>query len=357
MSATQKALLLGAKQGTFSISTIPIPQPGPGQLLLKIHAVALNPVDWKVQVNGIIVTDYPAVLGTDISGTVEKLGVGVEDFEVGDKVCTQGYFHNEHAGFQQYTLANADITAKLPPNVSFEGAATLPVGLATAALGLYTENLPQNVDFGSAGLTPPWVAGGEQKYARKPIVVIGASSSVGQCVVQLARLSGYSPIIATASLHNTDHLLSLGATHVLSRNLNPAALQSSIKEITTEPLDLIYDAISLPETQNLAYELLEPGGCLIIVLFPKIRIDPSTGGQKEKRVEKAFGQVNFPPENRNAARGLYKNLTKYLETGLIQPNRVEVLPGGLEGIVSGLDRLQNDNVSGAKLVVRPQETA
>ena len=83
---TQKALVLPAKYADFVIELVPVPKPGPGQLLIKIHSVALNPVDWKIQKNGIIVHEFPAILGTDIAGTVEALGDGVDTFSVGDRV-------------------------------------------------------------------------------------------------------------------------------------------------------------------------------------------------------------------------------------------------------------------------------
>lgn len=82
----QKALVVPAKQTNFVAQSILVPKPGPGQLLVKIHSVALNPVDWKIQKNGIIVHEFPVVLGTDIAGTVEVLGDRVDTFSVGDRV-------------------------------------------------------------------------------------------------------------------------------------------------------------------------------------------------------------------------------------------------------------------------------
>ena len=84
--STQKALLLDAKFGKFDVDTIPVPKPGPGEVLVKIQAVALNPADWKVQKHGILANKFPAVLGLDIAGDVEELGEGVTDFKIGDRV-------------------------------------------------------------------------------------------------------------------------------------------------------------------------------------------------------------------------------------------------------------------------------
>lgn len=87
MSSQQKALWLTSKQGVFEVGPKNIPKPGPGELLVKIFAAALNPVDWKVQAHGFLhVQIYPAVLGSDASGTVEAVGEGVSGFTKGDRV-------------------------------------------------------------------------------------------------------------------------------------------------------------------------------------------------------------------------------------------------------------------------------
>src|SRR5882757_10413545 len=83
--------------------------------------------------------------------------------------------------------------------------------------------------------------------------------------IQLARLSGFSPIITTASLHNAELLSSLGATHVLDRRLSTAALKDAVAKITSAPITLAFDAISLLDTQQSALDILTGGGTLIIV--------------------------------------------------------------------------------------------
>ncbi|EPT05495.1 hypothetical protein FOMPIDRAFT_83158 [Fomitopsis schrenkii] len=351
---TQKALLLPAEAADYVIRSVPVPRPSPGQVLVKIHAAALNPLDWKMQKTGLFITRYPIILGMDIAGTVEELGEGVENLSLGDRVISEGYPSFPNGAFQQYALTYADVTAKIPDTLGFDEASTIPVGLDTGALGLFTPYIHPGRNFGTVGLTAPWEEGGRGKYAGKPIVVLGGASSVGQYTIQLAKLSGFSPIITTASLHNTDLLRSLGATHVVDRKLASERLREEISKITKEPLDVIFDAISLPETQLLAYELLAQGGTLALVLNPAIPVEKIVSG---KRVVKMWGVTMFPEENRVASAQFYKKLTAWLEEGIIKPNRTEVLSGGLAGVADGLERLRNDQVSGVKLVVRPQETA
>ncbi|CCM07171.1 uncharacterized protein FIBRA_09510 [Fibroporia radiculosa] len=174
-----KALYLTTAKGAFTVGVAPIRKPGPGKLLVKIHATALNPADWIRHALDIMIDKYPTILGEDLSGTVEELGEGVTNFEVGDRVITEATFNvSEGASFQQYALATANLTAKVRRYsrlalLSFEEAASIPLGITTAAIGLYSK-------VGGAGLFPPWEEGGRGLYRGKPIVVFGVASSVGQ---------------------------------------------------------------------------------------------------------------------------------------------------------------------------------
>ncbi|GBE88087.1 GroES-like protein [Sparassis crispa] len=347
MPSEQKALLLQSKQGSLAVGTIDVPKAGPGELLVKTESTALNPVDWKIQSYGIFATDFPAVLGTDAAGIVEEVGEGVSGFAVGDRVLTEGNHDNAHATFQQYFIAVADITAKIPNNISFDHAASLPACVVTAVLGLFNQDDPAK----SAALTPFWEESGKGKYVGKPIVVFGGATSVGQYVIQVAKLAGFSPIIATASLHNTDLLKFFGATHVLDRKLSASELVAAVGKITSAPVELVYDAVSESDTQNAAYDVLAPGGTLVIVLEEAV---DSAKKVAEKKVVQVYGS-GHGAQNRKTAASFFSRFTALLEQGAIKPNRVEVLPNGLAGIVDGLERLKNNQVSGLKLVAHPQE--
>lgn len=84
--ASQKALLLPESRGEFAVRDIPIPKPGPGELLVEVRAAALNPIEWKIQQFDFFVSEYPAVLGLDSAGVVKEVGEGVTGFVVGDRV-------------------------------------------------------------------------------------------------------------------------------------------------------------------------------------------------------------------------------------------------------------------------------
>ena len=90
--ATQKALFLQEAKGSYAVGDAPIYKPGTGELLVKLHATGLNPVDWKIKKFGIFIEKYPTILGADGAGEVVEVGGGVTDFQKGDKVCVCVFF-------------------------------------------------------------------------------------------------------------------------------------------------------------------------------------------------------------------------------------------------------------------------
>ncbi|KAF9562755.1 medium-chain dehydrogenase/reductase like protein [Agrocybe pediades] len=335
----------------YVVDEIPVPTPGKGQILVKVKAAALNPADWKVRKlqAKILFETFPAILGSDIAGDVEAVGEGVDDFKVGDRVFYVAENWKDKGGYQQYAIANHELVAKIPHNVSYDEVATLPLALATAYSGLYAA-FPHGI-----GLTPPAVAEGYGKYSGNGILVLGGASTVGQAVLQFARLSGFSPIITTASLKNTAALKKLGATHVISRDLSTEEVLAEISKITPKPVEYTFDAVIYESTQQLAVGVVAHapnGGTAAIATY---RINVKVPSDKVK-VAKVFGGVT--PFNYELFKTLYHDtLHGWVEKGLIIPNRVEVLPGGLSGIDNGLKRLEADEVSRLKLVVRPHERA
>ncbi|KAG8218891.1 chaperonin 10-like protein [Butyriboletus roseoflavus] len=328
--ATQKALWLPKIGGEFTLGKTKIPEPGPGEVLVKLEIIALNPLEWKIQQSGFfMVNEYPAIVGEDGAGVVQKVGDGVTNLSILSNVFGEQICH----------------LPRIPPNISFEQAACIVTGFNPFAVATYAQQ-PQGL-----ALTPPFEEGGLGKYANQPIVIMGGAASVGQYAIQLAKLSGFSPIITTASLHNKDFLASLGATHVLDRKLSATALGEQVAQITNTPITYIFDAISLQDTQQAALSLLAPGGTLAVVDQPRVN-----GEEGNRNVIMVIGFFDVP-QNRALSAKISIALTKWLAEGVIKPNKVEVLPGGLKGIVPGLRRLQTNDVSATKLVVRPAETS
>jgi len=346
----QQVLWVSEKGGPYQIGHKEVPRPGPGFVLVKVKSCALNPVDMFSQLTGIFIDEYPYIAGNDGSGTVEQVGEGVSELSVGDRVFFQAPFMHDRGTFQNYVLVDVPLLAKIPKNLTFDQAATIPLGFTTAAIGLYQEKRER----GGAGLVAPWADGGRGKYAGQAIYISGGSSSVGQYALQLAKLSGFNPIITTASAHNEDHCRTAGATHVIDYHATPyTSIPAVVKEITKGPVGVIFDAISTEDSQRADLEILEPRGSLVLTLPPAI--DISTEQEENRWVVLTYGAVRDHGHS-EFGRVMYTALPGLLADGSIKPNKVELLKEGLKGIPDGLNRISGGKASGVKLVAHPGET-
>lgn len=155
------------------------------------------------------------------------------------------------------------------------------------------------------------------KYLKVSHVVTIAENSKFHLAIQLAKMSGFSPIIATASESNFAMIKSAGVTHPLSRNLRPAEISASITQIVNgTSIQVVYDAVSLPDTQQLGWDILGKGGYLVIVLGDKIN-KGSEAEAKEKHVVNVVANVHIP-QNLEFGSKLYGSISEWLESGVIQ---------------------------------------
>ena len=158
------------------------PEPGDGEVLIRVHAASVNPADWKSR-RGFREAPLPRVLGIDISGTVETSRAG--GVAEGDQV----FGFSASGGYAEYSTASATAIAKKPDGLSHEEAAAIPVAGLTAWQALF--------DRGGLG-------------RRQTAVVAGAAGGVGHIAVQFAKVAG-ARAIGTGSTRNRDFVLGLGA--------------------------------------------------------------------------------------------------------------------------------------------------
>lgn len=133
-------------------------------------------------------------------------------------------------------------------------------------------------------------------------------------VIQFAKLSGFSPIITTASAKHESYLKSIGATHVVDRNTPLSELSAVVKKLTNAPLQYVYDAVSSAETQNAAFDALADGGHLAIVLGDAVDKKKPADGKEVVNVVCVVQGEN----QRAVGRELYKHFTALLEAGDIK---------------------------------------
>ena len=209
------AVWLPAKLGQFEIKPAPYTPPRENEIVVKNHAVAINPVDWLTQSIGGLVfpwLNYPFVLGSDVAGEVVEVGASVSRFKVGDRVLGHAVGADKsrnsaaEGGFQDYTVILDHMAAPIPDGMAYENAAVLPLGLSTAACGLFQKD-QLALDHPSA----------RPRRTGKTVLVWGGSTSVGSNAIQLAVAAGYD-VITTASPKNFDYVMKLGASQVFDYN-------------------------------------------------------------------------------------------------------------------------------------------
>ncbi|KAF9265969.1 GroES-like protein [Marasmius fiardii PR-910] len=346
----QKTLLLEKKQTPLVLITRPIPKPGPGELLVKVKAAGLNPVDWKIQDLGLLMSDddFPMVLGTDIAGDVVELGEGVDAkrWEKGTRVFFQGlYGRIDMGGFQQYALISADLAAKIPPQLSYSQAASLCVAFLCAGYAIIVE---QPI---GASLNPKWDR--NVQFSGEHALVFGGSTSVGQYAIQILRkVLGFSTVITYASGKQAEYLKSLGATHVIDRHeVSLDDLPGAVLKLTSQSrLKMVFDTFGGGE--EVGFKLLADEGQLY-------SSSPAWIGKPErkeggKRLSGVLGIAHLPT-HRAAGVTMMKNLEKLLEEGVIIPNKVYDLPIGLENVAEGLVMVKGEKAGGAKVIAHPED--
>lgn len=191
-----KAMVIRSFGGpdVFEERDLPVPQPGPEDVLVRVYATSVNPVDYKIRQQGSWAgIQPPAVLGYDVAGVVEKVGADVHDFKPGDKVFyTPEIYGHPHGSDAEYHVARAAIVAHMPPKLTFEEAASLPLAGGTA-----------------------WVALVERLLVRPAeTVLLYGAGGVGSLGIQIAKAAG-ARVIAVSGRATLDLARTLGADVVV----------------------------------------------------------------------------------------------------------------------------------------------
>ncbi len=215
----------------------PRPEPSSGEVLLRVHAAGVNPIDWKIRL-GLLKDSQPVTFpytpGIEVAGVVEDVGPGVTAFKRGQAVLGQ----TSGGAYAEYITLPVEALALKPQTLSFAEAATVPVGATTAWRTL----------FDHGGLT-----------AGQRVLIQGAAGGVGLFAVQLARWKG-AQVIGTASTANVEFVRSLGADTVVDYTMTPV-------ERVVQEMDLVLDGVG-GETLSSSLATLRRGGTLISIAGP-----------------------------------------------------------------------------------------
>jgi NADPH:quinone reductase-like Zn-dependent oxidoreductase len=321
-----------------------MPQACDGEILVRNHAIAANPIDWKIQEYGIAIKNYPTVLGSDVSGVVAAVGPGVTKFKVGDRVAGfAGVVYKDdadHGAWQTYTILREIATMPIPASLSFEEAATFPMAFATSGIAIF------------ASLQIPRPVGGVVKPQESSFLVWGGSSSIGTAAIQLAKNLGFN-VFTTASPKNYDQVQSLGAVGIFDyRDPEVVSKITAAAEAAGTPIRFGFDAITEGNSSLLSASILLASsgkGSKLVLSY-----EWPSSYEKLQEIE-ILQTAAFRTGTDQVELGQWL-FNEYLprevqKKNIVPAPKIEVVDGGIWAVQKVFDQLKA-GVSGSKLVVR-----
>lgn len=245
--AEQQAIVQRGNGGpeVMKLETVPVLEPAAGQVLIEVHAAAVNPIDWKMRVGysgrgrplGTPSPNEPAarIPGFDAAGVVVKLGPEVTEFAVGDEVFTMiGRISVDglNGSYSQYVVAPVDNVVAKPKSFSFAEAA----GLATVGMTAARTLDPADVEAGDR------------------VFINGIAGGVGSSAAQIAKAAG-ATVIGTASSRHNDYLNSLGVDQIVDYT------KVDFVDVV-EPVDIYFETVN-SELATHGLAIIKPGGQLV----------------------------------------------------------------------------------------------
>jgi NADPH:quinone reductase-like Zn-dependent oxidoreductase len=245
-----KALAIRRYKAPMEMMELPRPEPGPSQLLVRVRAAGVNPVDYKIRdgvVKLLLPFSFPLILGTDLAGDVEAIGPGVTKFKVGDAVYSS--LDNDRIGaFAEYALARETAAAKKPARLDYTQAASLPMVGLTAWQTL--------VDLA-------------QLRVGQKVLIHAGSGGVGTFAIQLAKHLG-AHVTTTAGARNHPLVKSLGADVAID-------YKTSRFEAMVQDQDVVLDTQG-GDTLLRSFKVVKPGGLVVTI-----------GGRPDGKFARAWG--------------------------------------------------------------------
>lgn len=293
------------------------PEPGPGQVLVRIHYSGTNPVEAKLRQSGTWAgIPLPAVLGYDASGVIEKTGPGATAFKAGDEVYyTPEIFGNAHGTHADYAVAAETIVALKPKSLSHEQAAAVPLAGGTAWEAVVRRLRVQPGEF---------------------VLIHGGAGGVGSFAVQIAKAAG-ARVLATAGAGNQDVLKKLGADVAIDY------AKGDLKDIVASEtgkagVDAVFDTVGGPLISQ-SLPLVRPFGRLACIL------PPGEGNLQLLYVKNLT--LHGILLTREAQR--LRDMTRLIDQGKLKPLIDQVLP--LAGVRKAHERLDSGHGTG-KIVLK-----
>lgn len=228
----------------LKLEQVQLPSPQSEEVLIRVYAAGVLPIDWKIR-QGLVKfpIKLPLIPGTSFSGIIEEVGSNIATFQKGQAVVGR----STTGTYAEYTVASIDSIARIPQSISFEEAATIPGGAATAWQALIHDG---------------------ELTAGKRVLIHGAAGGVGLFAVQFAKWKG-AYVIGTGSASNLDFIRSLGADEVIDYTSTPF-------EQVTQDVDLVLDTVGGKTLERSLSVLNNKGIIVTLVGYPPFnQLDPS----------------------------------------------------------------------------------
>jgi NADPH:quinone reductase-like Zn-dependent oxidoreductase len=242
MNGTMKAVSqdeLGGPE-VLKLVTLPAPEPGVSEILIRVHAASVNPIDGANRQTGALIGQPPFVLGWDISGTVEAVGLGVTLYKPGDEVFGMLPFPQGHGAYAEYAVGPTRVFVRKPDRLDHIQAAAVPMVGLTAWQAL--------VDTAGVG-------------EGSRVLINAAAGGIGHLAVQIAKARG-AHVTALASAANLDFVRSLGADEAIDYN------STDFTEVVRDQ-DVVLDIVG-GDYPARALDVLKPGGILVSTQPPSV---------------------------------------------------------------------------------------
>jgi NADPH:quinone reductase-like Zn-dependent oxidoreductase len=299
----------GGQETLQTVADAPKPQIETGQVLVAVQAAATNPFDWKVRegyMKEFIPLQLPAILGSDVAGTVAEIGEDVSGFTVGQAVYGMANGGSGHGSYAEFTPVKAEQLVTKPASVDFVTAAALPLAGISAYQALVDH---MNLQSG------------------QKVLIHGGAGGIGSLAIQIAKNIG-AYVATTASATETDYVKDLGADEVIDYQAQDFA--SLLKDY-----DAAFDTVG-GETNAKSYTILKNGGTLVSMVEPA-----------NEKLVKQYG-VNYVHQSSKPTVERLTKISELVDAGKLQVNIDKVF--ALDQAAAALEYLKTGHPRG-KVVI------
>jgi len=283
------------KRDKLQLMDLPVPEIKAGEILVRVKAAGVNPVDWKIRegyIKDLFPYEFPIILGWDAAGIVEQTGEEVTRFTEGDEIfayCRKPLVHG--GAYAEYIVLEEEHAAIMPKDTSFAEATSIPLAALTAYQSLFDAAQLQSGEI---------------------VLIHAAAGGVGGFGVQLARDRG-ATVWGTASGHNHEYVQDLGAARAV--DYNQVDFRDSVRSEYPDGVDVVFDCVGGDVLEKSA-EIVKQGGRLISI------VDDPTG---LARIDILKEFVFVAPNSAQLT-----ELARMVDQGRLKTHLSQIFPFGLE---------------------------